>query len=202
LQKIFNENFILNVIKYFPILFILTSFLLSTLYISYNYTKTLEKEKEEIKKNYIEFNKNLIQNNIDIIDKYINNKNKEANNLLKEKIKEHINAGHEVMTSIYNEYKDTKTKEEIIAIIKVALENIRFDEGRGYFSVHTIEGINILHPINKKFEGTSVFNRQDAQGDYPVRETVKIANVKGEGFFSGTIINQMIEQKSFKKLVL
>ena len=200
MQKISTENFILNVIKYFPILFILISSLLTTLYISYNYTKTLEKEKEEIKKNYIEFNKNLIQNNIDIIDKYINNKNKEANNLLKEKIKEHITAGHEVMTSIYNEYKDTKTKEEIIAIIKAALENIRFDEGRGYFSVHTIEGINILQPINKIFEGTSVFNRQDAQGDYPVQKAIEIANAKGEGFFSWYYYKPNDRTKEFQKI--
>jgi two-component system, NtrC family, sensor kinase len=200
LQKISNENLILKVIKYLPVIFILICSLLSTLYISYNYTKTLEKEKEEIKKNYIEFNKSLIQNNIDIIDKYINNKNKEANNLLKEKIKEHIDLGHEVMTSIYNKYKNTKTKEEIIAIIKTALENIRFDKGRGYFSVYTIEGINIFQPLNKIFEGTSLFNRQDAQGNYPVQEAISIVNTKSEGFFSWDYYKPNDRSKEFGKI--
>ena len=182
MQNITKESLVLKVIKYFPIIFILISSILTTLYISYNYNKTLENEKEEIEKNYIEFNKNLIHNNIDIIHKYIYSKNHNSNDLLKEKVKEHIYVAYDIMTSIYEEYKDTKRKEEIIELIKIALDNVRFDNGRGYFSIHTMEGINILQPINKKVEGTSVFYRQDIMGDYPIQKAINIAKTKGEGF--------------------
>lgn len=200
MQNITKESFILKVIKYFPIIFILIASVSTTLYISYNYSITLEKEKEEIKKNYIEFNKSLIHNNIDLIYKYIYIKNYNSNNFLKQKVKEHIYVAHDIMTSIYEEYKDIKSKKEIIELIIVALDNVRFDEGRGYFSIHTIEGKNILQPINKKMQGTSVFYRQDVLGDYPVQKAIDIAKTKGEGFLSWYYYKPNDRTKEYQKI--
>jgi uncharacterized membrane protein (DUF106 family) len=129
MQKISNENFILNIIKYIPLIFIVIAALLTTLYISYNYNNTLEIEKEKIEKNYIQFNKDIIKENINTVYRYINNKNDKSNDLLKEQLKNEIHNVHNMMTSIYNKYKGIKTKEEIIEIIKTSLENIRFNNG-------------------------------------------------------------------------
>ena len=200
MQDISNEKFVLRIIKYAPLIFILIASILTTTYISLNYINTLKKEKEKIRNEYIELNKELIKNNINTVYNYINKKNASANELLKQKLKFEINTAHDIMASIYDKYKNQKTKEEIIEIIKTALENLRFNDGRGYFSIHTMEGVNVFHPIYKEFEGTLVLNRKDIYGDYPVRDAIAIAKAKTEGFFSWYYYKLKDKSKELKKL--
>jgi signal transduction histidine kinase len=54
---------------------------------------------------------------------------------------------------IYNENKDSKTKTEIQKMIKDALEDIRFNEKRGYFFIYSFDYECILLPIAKHLEG-------------------------------------------------
>ena len=176
-----NEQFILKIIKFAPLIFILIASILSTTYISLNYINTLKKEKIKIEEDYIQFNKELINKNINIAYDYINNFKSKTEIRLNKELKEQIYSAHAMMTSIYNEFKDTKTKEEIILIIKTALDNVTFNNGRSYFSIHSMDGVNIFHGIIKEIEGTVVLNRRDILGDYPVREAINIAKTKGEG---------------------
>ena len=200
MKTISNEKLILKIIKYTPLIFILIASILITTYISLNYINTLKIEKEKIEDEYIKFNKELIQNNINTVYNYINKKNARSNELLKINLKHEINNAHDIMNSIYDKYKNEKSKEEIIEIMKAALEHIRFNDGRGYISIHTMEGINVFHPIYKEFEGTSVLNRKDINGDYPVKEAIAIAKAKTEGFFSWYYYKLKDKSKELKKL--
>ena len=200
MQDISNEKFVLRIIKYAPLIFILIASILTTAYISLDYINTLKKEKEKIENEYIKLNKELIKSDINNIYNYINNKNAQSNELLKQKLKKEINTAHDIMTSIYDKYKNERTKEEIIEIMKTALENVRFNDGRGYFSIHTMEGVNVFHPIYKEFEGTLVLNRKDIYGDYPVREAISIAKAKTEGFLSWYYYKLKDKSKELKKL--
>ncbi|WP_368029136.1 cache domain-containing protein [Arcobacter sp. s6] len=200
MKTISNEKLILKIIKYAPLIFILIASILTTTYISLNYINTLKIEKEKIEDEYIKFNKELIENNINSIYNYINKQNARSNEYLKIKLKHEINNAHDIMFSIYERFKNEKSKEEIIEIMKASLEHLRFNDGRGYFSIHTMEGINIFHPIYKEFEGTSVLNRRDINGDYPVKEAIAIAKAKTEGFFSWYYYKLKDKSKELKKL--
>ena len=85
---------------------------------------------------------------------------------------------------IYNENKESKTKEEITKMIKDALNDIRFNEGRGYFFIYSFDYECILLPISKKTEGTSFYNFQDSKGTYLTREIIKQLKTEKEGFLS------------------
>jgi two-component system, NtrC family, sensor kinase len=200
MKEISNENFVLKIIKYTPLIFILIASILLTAYISFDYISSLKKEKEKIENEYIKFNKELINNNINSVYNYVNNINDKSHEVLKIKLQNEINNAHNIMSSIYDKFKNEKTKEEIIEIMKTALQNVRFNEGRGYFSIHTMEGINIFHPIYKNFEGTLVLNRKDINGDYPVREAISIAKTKKEGFFSWYYYKLKDKSKQLKKI--
>lgn len=123
MQDISNEKFILKIIKYAPLIFILIASLLTTAYISLNYINTLKKKKAKIENEYIELNKELIKSKIDTVYNYINDKNNKSNELLKLELKKEINTAHTIISSIYDKYKNQKTKEEIIEIMKAALQN-------------------------------------------------------------------------------
>ena len=116
MQDISNEKFVLRIIKYAPLIFILIASILTTAYISLDYINTLKKEKEKIENEYIKLNKELIKSDINNIYNYINNKNAQSTELLKQKLKKEINTAHDIMTSIYDKYKNERTKEEIIEL--------------------------------------------------------------------------------------
>ena len=178
-----KEKLILMLIRFLPIVFIIIISLLLTYFISIDHTNNLQTDREEIKEEFINNNKNMIKANIETIDNYIKKELSLSKNDLKQSIKSQVYIAHSIMTSIYNAYKDTKTKEEITELIKNALKNIRFNEGRGYFFIYELDGTNIFHAIKPKREGKSFFDAQDINGTYIVRESISIAKSKKmEGF--------------------
>ena len=101
---------------------------------------------------------------------------------LKENIKNRVYEAQNIAIQIYNENKDTKTKDEIKKMIKDALVNIRFNEGRGYFFIYSFDYECILLPINRKLEGTSFYNFQDSKGKYLTRDIITQLKEEKEGF--------------------
>jgi C4-dicarboxylate-specific signal transduction histidine kinase len=125
----------------------------------------------------------MIQSHINRISEYINNKNLLTNDFLKEDIKHQVYIAHNMMTSIYNEFKDTRTKEEITLIIKTALKNIKFNKGRGYYFIYDLDGVGVFHPVKTEREGINLFNAKDINGTYIIQESINIAkSEKQEGY--------------------
>jgi len=145
-------------------------------------------------------NKERIKLNLSIVNKYINSTMKNSEIQLKKELHTKINVIHSIALNIYEKNKNTYSKKAIIKQIKDAIEPIRYDEGNGYFSIHTMEGINILQPVFKNFEGTNVLDRKDANGKYSVREAIKIAKTKGEGFLIWHYYKPNDKSKLFKKV--
>ena len=159
------------------------AYFLSTTYISSTYTYNLENEKKQTEKEYIDFNKELIKTNINNISEYINNKHDLTNEILKDQLKNQVYAAHNMMTSIYNEFKDIKSKEEITLIIKTALKNMKFSNDRRYYFIYDLDGIGIFHPAKPEREGINHFNEKDASGNFLIQEAINIAKSETkEGF--------------------
>ena len=191
---------LLRIIKYTPLFVIIFAciFIIGLMY--QEQEREFTKEKLYLKTQYIEIEKNKIRGTIDTIKKYIKNEKQKSEELLKEDLKRKINIVHKIATNIYNKNKNIFPKEIIIEQIKHAIETMRFNKGRVYFSIHTMEGINILQPINRKFEGTSVLNRKDAKGNYPIQNAIKIAKNQGEGFLSWYYFKPNDKSNEFKKI--
>ncbi|MFT7002971.1 MAG: PAS domain S-box-containing protein [Sulfurimonas sp.] len=197
--KNINENLLLKIIKYAPSLFLILFAVLMTSYLFYQNKQDLNIQKSKIKVELIESKKDIAKNSLQMVHEYIHKTIENSENSLKKDLKNKIDIAWKITENIYNKNKDSLTKKEIILHIKNALESFRFKEERGYFSIHTMTGINILHPINKKFEGTSVLNRIDAQGNHPVQTALRIAKSKGEGFFSWYYYKPNDKSKQFEK---
>ncbi len=177
MQKVSDVDFILKIIKYTPVVFIIIISILTTTYISSTYTYNLENEKKQIEKEYIDFNKELIKDNIKTVSEYIVNKHALTNEVLRTQLKDQIYVAYNMMTSIYNEFKDTKSKEEITLIIKTALKNMEFSNKKYYF-IYDLDGIGIFHPAKPEREGINHLDEKDASGNFLIQESINI--VKSE----------------------
>ena len=191
---------LIRMIKFTPLVAVL---FLSVLIMSIMYQEHKEDFKDEIifsQAQYIKSEKERIYNITNTIVNYINGEKEKSEEKLKKDLNSKINIVHKIMTNIYNKNKDTLSKELIIKLIKDTIVTMRYDEGRGYFSIHTLEGINVLHPINPSFEGTSVLNRKNSKGRYSVKEAINIVKTKGEGFLTWYYSKPNDKSKEFKKV--
>ncbi len=83
----------------------------------------------------------------------------------------------DIANAIYIENRG-KTREEIIERIVTTLRNIRFKQGRGFYFIYTPTGQSVMIPDDPGQEGSSAWDRQDANGLFFVRELIMRAQAK------------------------
>ncbi len=151
-----KEENILRLIKFVPVFSMMFLVFGITYFVVLNESDFHNENKKELKKLYIEKSKQKVKNEIYGIFDYIEYRTKNAEIFLKKDLKKRIDEVYKVMAFIYNKYKKTHTKEQIVEKIKDFLHSYSFNDGRGYFYMYYLDGTNILLPSNKSIEGTNI----------------------------------------------
>ncbi len=194
-----NENIILLIIRYTPPIFILTLSFIISLMLYFNNQATFNEEKNLTQKHYVEKNKKDIKSQVNTVYNYIINQQEETEKRLKQSIKERVYEAHTIAMSIYEENKHLE-KNIVKKMIKDALRNIRFNNGRGYFFIYALDYECILLPVAKRLEGTSFYNFKDGKGDFLTRNIVKMIKEKNEGFMTWSYHKPEDMKNQYKKL--
>ena len=196
-----NEKSLINIIKYAPIIFIITLSLIITLFLYVDKQNELEKEKIAIQNEFLKKNQEFVKTEIENLYNLILKTQAKTEEKLKQSIKERAHEANNIATRIYNENKDTKSKEEIIKMIKDAIVDIRFNDGQGYIFIYSFDYECILLPINRANEGKSFYNFQDSNGFYLGREIVKSLQGKDEAFLTWRFPKpDDLNKQDFKKI--
>ena len=195
-----NEKQILNIIKFSPPIFILTMGFLITFFLYLDNQNTIKQEKNNIEQSFIENNKKIIKDQIENLYNYVLNEKENTETKLKNNLKENIQLAHQIASSIYENNRD-KTENEVKKLIKNAIRDIRFNNGRGYFFIHDKSIFaNTMHPIMPKLEGKNSFNVKDAKGVYIIREMHKLLKEKDETFYSWHWYKPSDKKNQYKKI--
>ena len=203
-MKTKNEKTVVNIIKFgavIPILII--SLIFTYIFIQYK-NDELKKEIYSIKAKYINDNKLNVKDEVTRVINLINYEVDIAKEELRDSLKNRVYEAYNLANSIYKTNIKTKSKEEVFQLIKSALGNIRFNDGRGYLFMDNIDGIKLLQPINPEFEGKNFSNYEDAKGYKFVQKIIKTIKEKGEGYdtyywYKANEHNQAYEKLSFYK---
>ena len=195
-----NEKQLLNIIKFTPPIVIITISIIITFLLYLEKQHELKKERISIENQYTKENKELVQKDIENLYNFIIRTQETTEEELRKTIKERVNEANNISYRIYNENKDTKTKNEIIKMIKDALVDIRFNDGRGYIFIYTFDYECILLPINRKNEGASVRDFQDSNGMFLGREIVNSLQHKDEAFLTWYYPKPNELNSSYKKI--
>ncbi|WP_072680266.1 cache domain-containing protein [Arcobacter sp. LA11] len=194
-----NENIILFIIKYTPPVFILTLSFIISLILYFNNQATFNEEKTLIQKQYIEENKKEIKSQVNITYKYIIKQQKQTEKKLKKSLKERVYEAHTIATNIYEENKHLD-KNIVKKMIKDALRNIRFNNGRGYFFIYSFDYECILLPVAKQLEGSDFYNFKEGKGNFLTRDIIKMVKEKDEGFMTWWYHKPNDMKNQYKKL--
>lgn len=195
-----NEQSLINIIKYTPLVFIITVSLIITGFLYWDKQITFQEQKIVISNEFIKTNKEKIKTEVDDLYEFIEKTQKETEERLKKSIKDRVYEAHNIAMRIYNENKDTKTREEITKMIKDVLVDIRFNNGRGYFFIYSFDYECILLPINRKLEGTSFYNFKEGGGTYLTRNIIEQLKKEREGFLSWSFYKPEDMKNQYKKI--
>lgn len=194
-----NEQQILQTIKFTPPLFIISLAIIITIFLYFENRRTFESEKQQLIENYTISSKERVKEKIDDLHEYIINSQKSSNQELKKELQQAVDNAYNIANTIYLENKD-KEKPVIIKMIKDALRNIRFNDGRGYFFIYELTGKNILHPTIPSLEGKDLWKYKDAKGTFLLQEMNKILQTKEKTFYSWYWFKPNEGEKQYEKL--
>jgi signal transduction histidine kinase len=195
-----NDQQLINIIKFTPPIFIIIVSIIITFFLYLDKQSSLSKEIYITKNEFIKENKESTKDDVDNLYNFIIKTQEETEERLKTNIKSRVYEAHSIAMKIYTENKDTKTKDEIKKMIQDALVNIRFNNGRGYYFIISLDYECILLPTARKLEGTNFYDLKDGEGSYISRKIVKQIKEEKEGFLSWSFYKPNNLETQFKKI--
>ncbi len=196
-----NEKQLINFVKYSPIVVIIFITILVNVFIYFQNDVYNERDLKLYEKNYIETNKKLIKDQIESIHKNVLNEKQKLEDELKIKLMNRIDEVYTIVDNINKKFFH-EGKEKVIKIVKESLRNIRFNDGRGYFYIHDINGKNLMHPIQPELEGKSLIDVQDKKGFYFMRKLMDELKKKDSYYLTFYWYKPNFDNKLFKKITI
>ncbi len=183
-----NEKNILTVIRYGAILpVIIFSFIITNIFIEQK-RQEVKNEVEILKTNYLNENKKIVKYEVENIISLINDEINKSEESLKESIKNKVYEAYKVANILYTEESNdfsnehAHSKKRILTTIKHALTGMSYNNNRGYFFIDDVNGVKLLQPFNKEFEGKNMLNYVDAKGYKFVKKISETIKNKTEAF--------------------
>lgn len=118
---------------------------------------------------------------------YIEFTRQQTEAVLRDNIRDQVRQAMQLAESIYQmeiKLHGDDAKEQVGTLIREALRDLRFFDGRGYIFIDTLDGECILLPINPDIEGRSLLNNQDDTGHYIMRGLIDAVQSPEQAGFS------------------
>lgn len=156
---------------------------------------------EDVKQIQTEYIKAELKERVASVIDYSDYRSQETEVFLRESLASRTNEAYVLMQCIYDNNKDIRSKEEITSMIKDALREIRFNEGRGYYFIDTLEGDVILYPVYPESEGQNLIDLKDDHGNYVMQDEIELVKAWGQGYIEGYWKNPNAnDDKTYKKI--
>jgi diguanylate cyclase (GGDEF)-like protein/PAS domain S-box-containing protein len=151
----------------------------------------------------------VLRREVDATLDYIHFTRQQTEAVLRDNIRAQVRQAMQLAESIYRmaiELHGDNAKEQVGQLIREALRDLRFFDGRGYIFIDTLEGESVLLPINPDIEGTSLLDNRDDTGHYIMRGLIEaVQNPEQAGFsryrwYAPDYLDQMREKIAYVEL--
>lgn len=161
--------------------FVLSTLLIGYLWINSEYDN-LARENARYRAEYLETQKALIRSEVLKIKHSLLAEKARAERLLEQQIRQRVEEAHAIASHLYTVNRGRLDDREIQRTILEALRSIRFNDGRGYYFITSLSGVEHLFPPNPALEGKHAKEIFSAKGVQVVSDMIDIADRDGEGF--------------------
>jgi diguanylate cyclase (GGDEF)-like protein len=201
-----NEKNILNIIATGPLIFIPLVIIVTALVVINTYNDSLERSIDKLEANLIEIEKKTIQTKVNSIADLIVYQKSILIDDLKSRLQDRVVNAINTSNTIYLQYKDTKSADEIKNIIITTLRPLQWNRGESYIWVVDYQGIHHLGSKNiSHLEGSSILHLKDANGVEIIKKEIALCRTKGEGYLwdsffkPGRTMEKQYQQLAFVK---
>ncbi|MEW5723704.1 MAG: cache domain-containing protein, partial [Thermodesulfobacteriota bacterium] len=143
----------------------------------------LRSDSARIREGLLASHRALIKNEVAKAIDYLHYRRAQAELHLRDTIEDRVYEAHAIAQNLYEQNKDTRPAADIQEMIKDALRPIRFNQGRGYYFVVNLEGVNELFADHPEMEGRDMLPVRGGRGEYVVRDLIALVRSQGEGFY-------------------
>lgn len=164
---------------------VISIFSLGYLWVTSEWSR-FEKEADSLRASYLESQKLILKREVNQALDFVNFMKSQTEKRLQDSIKGRVDEAYAIIENIYLKERDTKSTEEIEALIKQALRSLRYNNGRGYYFAFTLEGVETLFEIRPEMEGTNMLQARGGKGEFVVSDMLAVIREDGEGFYNYT----------------
>jgi signal transduction histidine kinase/CheY-like chemotaxis protein/nitrogen-specific signal transduction histidine kinase len=152
-----------------------------SIWIQQEYAK-FETESQALRASFLVEQKKRIKQEVDRVTAYIDYQRSTTETALKLQIKKRVDQAWSLANALYQRYHTQKSAAEIQGMIREALRELRFSQGRGYYFIYELGGTNVLLPFSPQLEGTNLWDLKDSKGLYTIRRFNDIIVDQGAGY--------------------
>ncbi len=138
---------------------------------------------EKLRSDFINNQKKIIKQEVLRVAEVISHEKAQSEKLIKNTLKLRVYEAWNIAQHIYQQNRTATDNSAIVAMIKDALRPIRFEKGKGYYFMTSLDGTELLFADKPEIEGKNLLNLQDTQGKFVIRDMIEIARQSGEGFY-------------------
>jgi signal transduction histidine kinase len=195
-----DEKQLLLLIRYGLFILMISFSIIITTFLYYKNKSDFNELKKITEEKFISNKKQIIKEEVDNIYNYIHSEQADTELQLKETLKSRVYEVHTIITDIYKQYKDTYSKEDMRVLIKTAIKDIRFNEGRGYFFVYDKTGKNIIHSLLPELEGKNLINYQDVKDNFVLKQRLELLKNSDDAYQVWNWRKSKMDTKEYKKI--
>jgi methyl-accepting chemotaxis protein len=150
---------------------------LSLVVVIYKSYQLASKQSSDQKELILSMNQNELKTHTYMAEKAINAfyeaSSSEAN--IAQNIKADALILKKTLDDIYTNNKDRLSKDELRTMLLDLINGYRYNNDVGYFYAYNLEGVNVVHPINKALVGKNLIDMKDKEGNFVIKDILKSA---------------------------
>jgi len=139
-------------------------------------------ESENSRLSFVESQKALAKAEVEKVVDYIYFTRLYIEEKMKSDLMDKCQQAYLIADNIYKSNNGKFSQGQIGRMLKDALRPIRFNKGRGYYFMVSMDGTEELYPVAPQFEGKNLLNLKDDRGNYVIKDEIAIIKRYKEGF--------------------
>lgn len=177
-----KSSIIRTLLVHFGGVFVASTLLIGYLWINSEY-ENLQQESNFYRQEFIANQKSILSSEVRKIKAFLLAEKIKAEAQLEDQIKSRTEEAYAIAAHLYATNLGRLSDQEIQRTIVEALRTIRFNDGRGYYFITSLNEVEHLFPPNPSFEGKVAGDVFSAEGVKVVNDIITIAQEAGEGFY-------------------
>lgn len=138
---------------------------------------------DTMREKYLAHRKEIIKREIDRAVDTIQYHRSLSEQRAKDIVRGNVYKAYAIAENIYKQNREKYSEEEVQQFIIDALREARFNEGKGYYFITRLDGVEILFADRPDMEGLNLLEIKDSEGKPVINDMIEIAQTQQEGYY-------------------